>query len=105
MSQIQAKHLLFDVPDVMEGVTGFNVYYCPKASGPITYDTPYKFFPVVEGQTTYSVALPADLPISSGDMILGVATVDGAGNFSDIVTIEAAFRFTPPAPPKNLRIT
>jgi type II secretory pathway predicted ATPase ExeA len=105
MSQIQTKHLLFDVPDVMEGVTGFNVYYCPKTSGPVTYVTPYKFFPVVAGQVTYDIAPPTDLPVTEGDWTLGAATVDANGNFSDIVTIEASFRFTPPMPPKNLRVS
>lgn len=105
MSQIRVKHLLFDPPEVIEGVAGFNVYSCSKSAGPITYDTPFKFFPVVLEKTTYDIAIPTDLVTAEGEVILGAATVDDSGNLSDIATIEATFRFTPPNPPLNLRVS
>ena len=105
MATIKPKHLLFDVPDDMLDVIGFVVYYCPASLGPITPQTPYKFFPLVAGKTTYDILIPGDIPVVSGDTLLGVATVlDVDGTFSDIETIEFNFKLTPPKPPKNLRI-
>ena len=103
MSKLVTKTLQFDA-DGIEGIKGFNVYYCKEVEGPLNYEKPFVFIPVVVGKTAYSLVLPGTTGMTDGSYILGVAAVDTEGNISDISAVTYFFDFTPPKKPLNVRV-
>jgi hypothetical protein len=101
MSRIKRWKLSFDYPFTTEVIMKFNIYY---SKIPVNYESPRIEIPAVEGQTTYEVDIPAQIPISDGQYQLGVSAVDIPGNESDIVVIDYFFKFIVPLAPVNLKI-
>lgn len=103
MAKLVSKSFTWDV-ETIDGVAGFNVYY--TKTPPVTYETSMVKIPTSAGVLSYGVTLPASIPeIGEGQYQLGVASYDAAGNISDIATLDYFFDFTPPAKPKNLKVS
>ena len=106
MSKIISKTLKFNPPEIMTDVKSFNVYYGKESGGALTYDSPCVNVPVVDGQSEYSVVVPGEnFAITDGTYLIGVASVDAAGNQSDIEQISYPFDLTAPPKPGNLRVS
>ena len=91
-------------PARVADVAGIKIYYI-QAPGPLldTNNNPLPGIPfvpitVVPNQLAYEIDLPAMIPLTEGTWMLGVVTLDAAGNQSDGVVATVPLDVT--APPK-----
>ena len=104
MSKIVSKNFSWDDANIAsQGVVSFNVYYVK--GGAVDYASPKVSVAVVAGQATYTLAVPAQLPLTEGQYQLGVSALDAAGNESDIAVLNSPFDFTAPTAPVNLKVS
>jgi hypothetical protein len=104
MAKIIKKKLVFDAPEITDDVDSFNIYYALKDDG-VNYDSPKLNIPFIDGQSSYEIEIDGvTMPISEGSYEIGVSSVDGYGNESDIEAVTYFFDLTPPPVPRNIRI-
>ena len=97
MGKIKNKKLRWEPATGEEAVT-YKLYW--SKNGAVDYTSSF-----AEVGAVTQVILPDDIPSFpriAGNMELGIAAVNQAGNESDITTISAYFDFTVPEAPKSL---
>jgi hypothetical protein len=97
MGKIKQKKLRWE-PAAGEESTNYKLYW--SKNGTLDYTSSF-----AEVGTVTQVTLPDDIPSfprMAGNLELGIASVNQAGNESDITKISAYFDFTVPEAPKNL---
>lgn len=97
MGKIKQKRLRWE-PAAGEEVAKFKLYW--SENGTVDYTSPF-----AELGAVTQVVLPDDIPSFprfAGNLEIGIAAVNQAGNESDITRISAYFDFTVPEAPKSL---
>ena len=99
MGKVKKRRIRWQ-PSASRDVTSYRLYW--SNFGEVSYDSDHAEF----GNVT-EVVLPDDVSsfaLYSGDITLGVSSVNAAGNESDITKITAHFNFDVPDAPKDLEV-
>jgi hypothetical protein len=97
MGKVKNKRLRWE-PAAGEGPAKYKLYW--SENGTLDYTSSF-----AEVGAVTQITLPEDIPSFpriAGNLELGIATVNQAGNESDITKISAYFDFTVPEAPKSL---